>query len=487
VRSRLLTGARWTLLGCPLVLAFFTGGYFAAARDWAGLVVWAVVGVAAVTTRGPLLSSRSSQLAVAGLALFALWTLLSFLWSPIEGTAYADGEQVILYTGALLAAASLFSGRTVRLLEPAVAATSLIVIGYGMSERLLPWLLTFQRSASAEGRLEQPLTYWNAMGAEAAIGLVLCVHLAGESTRPARLRIAAAIASAPLGLGLYCSFSRGAIFACVAGLVCLSVLGASRSGLRGIALAFGTAVLAALAAAPFKGVTSLAGSSSSRNADGTVTLVLLIVIMIAAGLAQRELIRREGSGAVKVGPIKLPRHAGLLATGAILGCFAIFLLVGSSETSAAQLSGGASRLTSLQSDRYDYWRIAWRAFRAEPIRGVGGGGWAVDWLRYRPELSGAQDAHSLYIQTAAELGIIGLALLGSFFGGVVWAARSAHRRFPGLATGPIAGFVVWGAHAAVDWDWEMPALTLLAILLAGGVLALSSIASRLPASATAPQ
>ena len=39
-----------------------------------------------------------------------------------------------------------------------------VVIGYGMSERLLPGLLHFAGSFSAEGRLEQPLTYWNAMG-----------------------------------------------------------------------------------------------------------------------------------------------------------------------------------------------------------------------------------------------------------------------------------------------------------------------------------
>ena len=62
----------------------------------------------------------------------------------------------------------------------AVAAGALVVIGYGLSARLLPALLTFARSTSAQGRLEQPLTYWNAIGAVAAIGLALSAHLAGE-------------------------------------------------------------------------------------------------------------------------------------------------------------------------------------------------------------------------------------------------------------------------------------------------------------------
>ena len=50
------------------------------------------------------------------------------------------------------------------MVEPALAAGTVVVIGYGLSARLLPGLLHFARSVSAQGRLEQPLTYWNAMG-----------------------------------------------------------------------------------------------------------------------------------------------------------------------------------------------------------------------------------------------------------------------------------------------------------------------------------
>ena len=44
---------------------------------------------------------------------------------------------------------------------------------------------------------------------------------------------------------------------------------------------------------------------------------------------------------------------------------------------------------------------------------------------------------------------------------------------PELAAGPLAGCVVWAAHAAIDWDWEMPAATLPAIVLAGALLAIA--------------
>lgn len=466
------TCASVVLLAGPCVLAFFSGGYFDAPRVWAGLVAWTLVAVGALVSPHPLPRSRPALLALLGLALLAAWTLLSLTWSPVAGTAYHDGQRVILYLGATLAATLLLRDRWSGLTEPALAAGALVVIGYGLSERLLPGLLSFHRSVSAQGRLEQPLTYWNAMGALAAIGLVLCARLAGDRRRVAALRRAAAAAAAPLGLGLYVSFSRGALFACAAGLVTLVVLERTRAGLRGILVAAGAAVAASLCAAPFAGVTSLHGSRHHRIVEGAVVLAALIAICTGAALVRRLLDRRERSGRLRTAALPLPDHAGVLALVIVLGSFGLFMLVGAKERSTA-LPAGAARLTSLQSNRYAYWRVAWRAFEREPLHGVGGGGWAVDWLRYRPFDAGAQDAHSLYIQTLAELGVVGLALLAAFLAGTALAARRVWRARPELAAGPLAGVVVWVCHCAADWDWEMPAVTLVALLLAGALLAMS--------------
>jgi hypothetical protein len=73
----------------------------------------------------------------------------------------------------------------------------------------------------------------------------------------------------------------------------------------------------------------------------------------------------------------------------------------------------------------------------------------------------------------AELGLVGVAGLLAFLGGIAVAARRALRATP-LAAGPIAGLVAYIAHAPLDWDWEMPAVTLVAIVLAGMLLALAS-------------
>ncbi len=466
---RVATAGCFVLLAGPTALAFFSGGYFETPRVWAGLAAWLLVAVAALATRRPLPRTAPGLLAVGGLLAFALWTLASTLWAPIAGSAYGAGQIAMLYAGALIAAAALLRGRAVqRAVEPGLAAGTVLVTGYGLSARLLPGLLHFQRSISAQGRLEQPLTYWNAMGELAALGLVLSARLAGDATRPRALRLAAAAATAPLGLGLYLSVSRGALFACAAGLVALVVLAPQRAQLYSIGLALLAGLITSLVAAPSVGVTSLAGPLATREREGATTLAALVIVMAAAAAGQLLLAR-----GTRDAPLRLPRRTPLIALGLVCAGLALAIVVGSKESSAQPLAAGATRYETLQSNRYAYWDVAFKAFAAEPIRGVGAGGWAVWWLRYRTVTEGAQDAHSLELQTLAELGLVGLGLLLVCLGATAWAAVRAHRVAPALAAGPVAALVTYLMHSPLDWDWQMPAVTLIAVVLAGMVLALA--------------
>ena len=482
VRWGLTNAARVALLAGPAVLAFFAGGYFDGPTVWAGLGAWVLVAISMLVCPRPLPAAPGINLTLIGLAGLAGWTLISFTWAPVAGSAYHSGQTVVLYLGVLLAAAALLQTRGAqRAAEPALAAGALVVIGYGIAGRLVPGLLHYARSVSAEGRLEQPLTYWNAMGELAALGVVLAVRLVGDVSRPRWMRSLAAAATAPLVMGLYLSFSRGALFACAAGLVTLVVTAPRRAQLQGLALSLGAGVLGVLAAAPFSGVTSLQGSLSTRERQGAIAFLALAVIMAGAGAAQWWRAARETDE-----PIRLPRRAPVTALAVICAGLALAIVAGAKESSAQQLAPGAARYESLQSNRYAYWRVAVRAFRDQPLRGVGAGGWVVYWLRLRPFTEGAQDAHSLLLQTAAELGVIGLALLAAFLAGVSLAARRALRIAPALAAGPTAGFVVYVAHAPLDWDWEMPAVTVVALVLAGALLAIaSSGAARVTAAETA--
>jgi O-Antigen ligase len=351
------------------------------------------------------------------------------------------------------------------LVEPLLAGGAFVVIAYGLSERLLPGLITLERSGAAGGRLQQPLTYWNAVGALAAIGAVLCVRLAGDTRRPAALRAAAAGASAPLALGLWLSFSRGALAAVVLGLLALVLAAPTRAQLRAIAICVVAAVPAIVATAALDGVRAYAGSLSAREGEGALMLALLAVSMAGAAFAQLRAARLPDAA------FALPRRAPLIAGLAVVVAVGAVVAAGIQERHPGQAATGATtqRLRSVESNRYAYWRVAFDTFADHPLVGDGAHSFEADWLQRRDIQDAARDAHSLYFETAAELGLAGIAALFLFLGAGGVAAVQAWRRDQALAAGPIAAVCVWLFHAALDWDWEMPAVSLVALLLVGAL------------------
>jgi len=466
-RATVRSAAAAVLLAGPTVLAFFSGGYFDEARLWAAIGAFALVLVAALVSDAPFPKSWPGRLALAGLAGLTAWTALSINWAPLAGPAFHDTQRLLLYCAALLAAAALLRGwATAEAVEPALAAGTFIVISYGLSGRLLPGLIHLSSSLSAAGRLEQPLTYWNATGALAAIGFVLCARLAGAAERRTITRTLAAAAAVPLGVGVYLSFSRGALAALAAGLLVLLMLAFDRPQLRAIAITLGGAVLASIAAGLMSGVRSLHGSLSSRELQGVVMLLLLIAISACTALLARRAAQIQDERPL---PTLRRRHL-VAALGLLLVATALVVARVHEKTSVAR-GATTARLGSIESNRYAYWKVAGHMFGRQPLRGEGSGSFGVFWLERRKIPEAAQDAHSLYIETAAELGIVGLALLGLFLGSSAVAARRAYLRDPMLTAGWIGALSVWLVHAGLDWDWEMPAVSLIAVLLIGALLA----------------
>ena len=93
------------------------------------------------------------------------------------------------------------------------------------------------------------------------------------------------------------------------------------------------------------------------------------------------------------------------------------------------------------------------------------------WDRNRPHFAYVINAHSLYLQAMAELGIPGLALLLILLSAVfVGLARRAHGPRRSLYGALLALCAVWALRAGVDWDWEMPVVTLGLFAVAGAAL-----------------
>ena len=469
---------RWVLAACatalvalPTLLAFFSGGFFDKPRLAAALVAWLLVVLVAVAAPRPLPASLPGRLALLGLFLLCVWTAVSFAWAPIGARAQDDLQRLLLYLAFMIAAVALVRGPVMRrLLEPGVVLGALVVVGYGLSERFLPGVIDLDSSGTAVGRLEQPLTYWNAVGILAAVGLVLAVRIAGDPGRERPLRAGAAAAGVVLGLGVYLTYARGALAAVAVGLVVLLALApAVRPQLRAIVTVVVATGLAALVANSFSTVKSL---SARDPEEGFAMFVALVLLAAAAAAIAPRTARRP----IRLPDLPISRPATVLGGSVlvlVVGGLLVAALEGKPEGTSPVPGATPARLSSVDSNRYHYWEEAGSTFAEHPLAGIGSGGFQVEWLKvyYRFDASG--DAHSLYLETAAELGIVGVAFLLLLLGGVGTALLRLYRLEPGAAAGLAAGLAAWAFHAGLDWDWEMPAVTLPALLLAAAAIAWS--------------
>ncbi len=126
------------------------------------------------------------------------------------------------------------------------------------------------------------------------------------------------------------------------------------------------------------------------------------------------------------------------------------------------------RLFTLASPRRLLWAAAWQDAEAHPLLGSGAGTFEGFWLQNRTSGEKVRDAHSLYLETLAELGPVGLALLVVVLAlPAVAAVRARHRRLVAPAFG---AYVAYLLHAGIDWDWEIPAVTLLGLFCGAAML-----------------
>ena len=117
---------------------------------------------------------------------------------------------------------------------------------------------------------------------------------------------------------------------------------------------------------------------------------------------------------------------------------------------------GAAPHVSL-GDRPVYWNVALADASDHVVLGSGAGSFDDYWLEHRPIPANVRDAHSLYLETVAELGIVGIALLLIALGAPLAAAARARENR--LAATAAAAYIAFLVHAGLDWDWEMPVTT----------------------------
>jgi O-antigen ligase len=144
--------------------------------------------------------------------------------------------------------------------------------------------------------------------------------------------------------------------------------------------------------------------------------------------------------------------------------------VGTESGQAAAAGQAESRFGSLDTGRYDLWKVALRGFRERPAQGYGAGNYGyLNVHNGHPFLFPFQ-AHSQLLEAMSTLGAPGLALfllvLGLPLGACLRVRLSAANRSDKLLAAGIAGSLAYfAAHGQVDWIWQIASCALPAVML----------------------
>jgi len=470
-----------------LYLALKGGGYDSIVRSEVGIAVWWLVLLGALIGVLPVARVRTAGWVGLGiLVLFAGWTALGITWSESAERSVAELARVLTYLG-VLALALFVQGRGgLRRTINAVALALAVVAALALLSRLHPaWFPandTAEFLPSQVGRLNYPLNYWNGLAALLGMGIPLVLGVAVTSRRLITQAIATAALPA-MALAAFFTYSRGGAAAIAAGLLVFVALYPRRleilptlslAGVGGILLIAAATQRNALEDGPV-------GAAARSQGDEMLAMVLVVcagvaLLRVAAGLAARHGIGPRPRVSVKQARLGL----AVVAVTAVVAALAVGLPGELSDRweefkQPETPAGSAARFeSSTGSGRYQWWGTALAAYGSEPVTGIGPGTYEYFWAREGTIPGFIRDAHSLYLETLGELGIVGLLLIATLVLGVVAAgvrlaarADTQRRALLAAATAACAAFAV---AAAVDWVWEIAVLPVAFLLLAGAIL-----------------
>lgn len=476
------------IVATVLALAFQRGGFEQSVYSEVGIGAWWFVGIGIAAGAVSLPRDRSAWIAVALLGALAAWTAASLIWSDSAGRSAVEASRVIAYLGVFAAALLLAGGNRVRLVIGAVAAAIGLVGVVALLSRLEPGWFPENRLPDAllgtQSRLAYPVGYWNALAGLLAIGLPLLLW-AVLSARLLVLRCIAASAVPTLVLAGYFTFSRAGVIAGAVALVALVALAERRLTL----LAPLIPLVAAGAFLIWQGGDRdalAAGLETTRAAEqGEQMLFLTAVVSLLCGLAVGALgvaARRDRLSAPRTIRRRTAIRAGLAV--AVLAAVSFVAIGGPGMASdrfeefkdPTGLSETSTRLESFAGNgRWQYWTESVDAAATDPVLGIGPGTFEFWWARNRDIDTGlVRDAHSLYVETLGELGIVGLLLLVAVVGFILVmggrrALAAAGERRLELAAAT-AAFLAFAVAAGLDWLWELAVVPVAALMVAATVL-----------------
>jgi O-antigen ligase len=465
-----------------IYFGFNAGGFFP------GTVATVVIGLCFLLVLGVMLVSRPYEsftpallVPLALLAAFAAMTLLSAVWSNADGRALFEFDRALLYVLTFAFFGMLVPGK--RRLEWGLLGflvAAFVICGAGWITRVAPDLWPIATDVRPE-RLSFPLTYWNALGLMSSLGLVACLHFAAGERQAKGLRIAAAAAAPLIASTLLFTFSRASLGLLPVGVIVYVLLARPRRLLPAL-VAIGPPVAVAMVVSYRAEIVSTARyTSAAGQSQGHHVALVVIACMIGAAVLRALLLRWDARLEAWQPPRVERRTLWAWIGGAIALIVVVALVAGAPHWINSQyenfvhgdvvghLSNPRERLASTGNNgRIAQWEVALEAFSQHPIIGRGSGTYELSWAQHRPYPFTVINAHSLYLEVMGELGVIGaLLIVGALVSIFVGLARRMRGEDRHVYAAVIALAVVWAIHAGIDWDWQMPAVTLWLFALAG--------------------
>jgi len=409
-------------LAAMLVLPFglSDGGYFGHSLTALTLAVGAIAGLGVLRT-SVVRATWALTATTLSLGLLTLWVALSAVWATEGSDVELETRRCVVYLAALVSVVLVAREHERAFLLASTVAVS-TVAGVGLCLRAVSGLPHDRFYGTL---LAEPVGYPNAMGELAAAGTVLAVGLAHDAGRRESQMLRALAPVLVLVLGL--SGSRGAVLALGAGVALLVALEEPSARLAQL----GTMALAVAVGGCAWGLTAGLGGAGPG---------LAAAVVLAASI-----------GAALPSP---GRRAALVLVCVL--AIAIGVVVALRPP------------TTTTSYRAAYWGAALAEARERPLLGSGAGSFYLSWREHRTVSTNVRDAHSLYLESLSELGPVGLVLVMAIVAVPLGAA--VRRRGDPIAAAAAAGFGVYALHAGLDWDWEMPVVTLVGLGCAGALL-----------------
>lgn len=452
------------------------GGYFS--RSWGWIALAFLVAVSLILIVGASATPGPWRIAFAVLmALLGVWVASSATWSITPAGSLREAERMLVYVALAGAIALVLRRGDAPALAGGLLAGSVAVTGYALATRLFPDRFELYDSPTLPYRLSEPIGYWNALGLLAALGVLLAIGVVAHGRR--RPFVAFAGGSLPiLATTLYFSFSRGAWAALFVGGVALTALDPRRLRLVWTSLAvLAPSVIAVAVASQQHALTTEDSPRADAVSEGhRFALVVAGVVVASAALA---LAARWAAQRVPASRIVARAVDVALASLGLIAIVVGLALAGGPSDALAEIEErfdapaavgdpnlNARLFSASGNGRAESIGVAWDAGQERPLVGLGAGSYQYFWYEERQIDLVIRDAHSLYAETFAELGVVGLGLLGLTLLLPILAAVGARRNR--LVPAATAAFVAWAVHAAMDWDWEVVGVTITA-LLAGGV------------------